>query len=410
MKLKGKNVVLGVTGGIAAYKACEIISQLKKLGASIDVIMTRSATEFVTPYTFQSLTGNSVIVNMFESPKYWDMEHISLAQKSDLILVAPATANLMGKVANGIADDMLSTTIMASDKPVVFAPAMNTKMHENPVVQKNLKTLEKLGYHFVDPKGGILACGDEGKGKLQDVEIIVEKVKEILTRNSEEPEKDLEGLTFLVTAGPTREIIDPVRFLSNHSTGKMGYEVARAAVNRGAKVILLSGPSTLEVPFGVELIRVETAVEMYDEAMRLYDEIDVLVKTAAVSDYRPKEIAKEKMKKGERNEEIELTLIRNPDILLELGKRKGANKIHVGFAAETHNVLEYGKDKLKRKNLDFLVANDVTEEGAGFAHDTNRVHYIHKNGEMTSSETLKKEVIAQEILDRIMIERKTKGI
>lgn len=405
--LQGKNVVLGVTGGIAAYKACEIISGLKKMGAGIDVIMTQSATEFITPYTFQSLTGNPVIVNMFESPKYWDMEHISLAQKSDILLIAPATANILGKVAAGIADDMLSTTIMASDKPVVFAPAMNTKMFENPVVQKNIATLMERGYHIIPPKGGILACGDEGQGKLQDVPVILEELQRIYQQESETPKKDLEGLRFLVTAGPTREVIDPVRFLSNHSTGKMGYEIAKAIVKRGGQVSLISGPSSLKKPEGVEFIPVETAEEMFEAVKKTYPKCDVLIKSAAVSDYRPKMQNSQKMKKEAKEEEIQLTLVRNPDILWEMGKMKEPGKIHVGFAAETEKVIEHGKEKIRKKNLDFIVANDVTEEGAGFAHDTNIVYFIDKDGKYTKTEKVEKSAIAHEIIDKVLKVKET---
>ncbi|NBG89135.1 bifunctional phosphopantothenoylcysteine decarboxylase/phosphopantothenate--cysteine ligase CoaBC [Isachenkonia alkalipeptolytica] len=407
--LKGKNVVLGVTGGIAAYKACEIISGLKKIGANIDVIMTRSATEFITPYTFQSLTGNAVVVNMFETPKYWDMEHISLAQKSDILLVAPATANLIGKVATGIADDMLSTTIMASDKPVVFAPAMNTKMFENPGVQENMKTLLKRGYHIIPPKGGMLACGDEGQGKLQEVSIILEELERIYDKELQRENKDLEGIKFLVTAGPTREIIDPVRFLSNHSTGKMGYEIAKAIIKRGGEVKLISGPSGLEAPEGADTVLVESAEEMFEAVQESYPWCDVLIKSAAVSDYRPKTREGQKVKKDSRKEEIQLTLVRNPDILFEMGKIKGPGKIHVGFAAETEKIKEHGEEKIQKKNLDFIVANDVTEEGAGFAHHTNIVHFIDKNGDHSKTEKVEKSAIAHEILDKVLLKKKSEN-
>ncbi len=400
--LQGKNVVLGVTGGIAAYKACEIISGLKKIGANIDVIMTRSATEFITPYTFQSLTGNPAIVNMFQSPKYWDMEHISLAQKSDILLVAPATANIIGKVAAGIADDMLSTTIMASNRPVVFAPAMNTKMYENPAVQQNIQTLIKRGYHIIPPKGGILACGDEGQGKLQEVSVILEELQKIYRQELQGERKDLAGIRFLVTAGPTREIIDPVRFLSNHSTGKMGYEIAEAIVARGGEVKLISGPSSLSAPKGADFLSVETAEEMFEAVKDAYPKADVLIKSAAVSDYRPKIREAQKVKKESREGEIQLTLVRNPDILLEMGKIKAPGKIHVGFAAETEKIIEHSKEKIQRKNLDFIVANDVTEEGAGFAHSTNIVYFIDQNGEYSKTEKVEKSAIAHEILDRVL--------
>jgi len=313
--LEGINVLLGVTGGIAIYKACDIVSGLKKVNANVDVIMTESATKMIRPGTFQALSQNAVITDTFETPRYWNIEHVSLAQKAHVLLVAPATANIIGKVANGIADDMLSTTIMASTAKVVFAPAMNTKMYENRIVQQNIKKLISLGYRFIEPASGRLACGDVGTGKLADVDKILEFVIDTV-----KPNRDFVGIKILVTAGPTRESIDPVRFISNHSTGKMGYSIADAASARGAEVILISGPTNLLPPVGVKLIKINTALEMYDMVMNNFKEQNVIIKSAAVADYRPETISARKIKK--RGDNLNLTLVRNPDILSELGKLK----------------------------------------------------------------------------------------
>jgi len=390
--LKDTNIVLGVTGGIAAYKACDIVSRLKKLSANVDVIMTKSAVEMVKPHTFQALSQNPVIIDTFITPRSWDIEHISLAQKADILLVAPATANIIGKVANGIADDMLSTTIMASTAVVIFAPAMNTKMYENKIVQQNIEKLTSLGYKFIEPASGRLACGDIGKGKLADIDEIIEFVI-----SKAKPNNDLKGKKVLITAGPTRESLDPVRFITNHSSGKMGYSLATAALERGAKVTLISGPTNLCPPKGVKLIKINTTLEMYDAVMNNYIEQNIIIKSAAVADYRPETVSTSKIKKTEGN--LTLKLVRNPDILKELGRLK-EDRVLVGFAAESDNVIENAKGKIKRKNLDFIVANDITEEGAGFGIDTNIVSIIDKSDKIEKIEKCSKIQIAHRILDK----------
>lgn len=390
--MKDINVLIGVTGGIAAYKACDIVSGLKKINANVDVIMTKSATKMVNPNTFQALSQNMVITDTFNTPRYWDIEHISLAQKAHILLIAPATANIIGKVANGIADDMLSTTIMASTAKVVFAPAMNTKMYENKIVQQNIKKLISLGYQFIEPASGRLACGDIGIGKLADINKIIEFIISIV-----KPNRDLKGMKILITAGPTRESIDPVRFISNHSTGKMGYSIAEAAFARGAEVTLISGPTNLRSPTGVRLIKINTTLEMYDAVMNNFKEQNIIIKSAAVADYRPETISTCKIKKSEGN--LNLTLVRNPDILNELGKIK-EDRILIGFAAESDNIIENAKDKVLRKNLDFIVANDILKEGAGFGTDTNIVTIIDKDNKIEKIEKSSKVDIAHRILDK----------
>lgn len=390
--LSNKSIVLGVSGGIAAYKACELTSRLKKLNANVDVIMTKSAAEFVTPLTFQSLSLNQVVTDMFDKPKYWEIEHISLAKKADIIVIAPATANVIGKLANGIADDMMTTTVMASKALKLIAPAMNTNMYENEVVQRNIQTLKQLGYEFIEPGEGRLACGDVGKGKMAEPEVIEARIKELLF-----PKRDLEGKTLLVTAGPTREALDPVRFITNHSTGKMGFSIAEKAAVRGAKVYLVAGPSNLSTPKGVERINIESALEMYDAVMKLADKADIIIKSAAVADYRPAEVSDEKIKKS--GGELVITLQKNPDILQELGKIKG-DKVLIGFAMETQNLIENAKAKVLKKNLDFIVANDLRIEGAGFAGDTNVVKIIDKNGNIEDVPLMRKSDLADIILDK----------
>ncbi len=390
--LKDINVLLGVTGGIAAYKACDIVSGLKKINANVDVIMTKSATELVSPNTFQALSKNAVITDIFNTPRYWNIEHISLAQKAHVLLVAPATANIIGKVANGIADDMLSTTIMASTAKVIFAPAMNEKMYENKIVQQNIEKLISLGYQFIEPESGRLACGDIGIGKLADTNEIIRFIV-----NTVKSDGDLKGKKILITAGPTREIIDPVRFISNYSTGKMGYSLAEAASARGAEVILISGPTNLRTPPGVKLIKINTALEMYDSVMDNFKEQNIIIKSASVSDYRPEAISEHKIKKNKGN--LNLTLVKNPDILYELGKIKG-DRMLIGFAAESDNIVKNAKDKMLGKNLDFIVANDITEEGAGFGTDTNIVTIVDIDGKIEKIEKSSKVDIAHRILDK----------
>ncbi|MDF2839645.1 MAG: phosphopantothenoylcysteine decarboxylase [Clostridia bacterium] len=387
-----KNIVLGVCGGIAAYKACELTSRLKKQSANVDVIMTKSAAEFVTSLTFQSLSLNQVVTDMFDKPKYWEIEHISLAKKADIIVIAPATANVIGKLANGIADDALTTTVMASKALKLIAPAMNTNMYENVIVQKNIELLKQLGYHFIEPGEGRLACGDIGKGKMAEPEAIEARIKELLLTN-----QDLQGKTVLVTAGPTREAIDPVRFITNHSTGKMGFAIAEKAAARGAKVYLVSGPSNLATPHGVDRFDVESAVNMYETVMKLKENADIIIKSAAVADYRPAEQSSEKIKKS--GDELIIKLQKNPDILQELGKNKG-NKVLIGFAMETQNLIENARAKVARKNLDFIVANDLRTEGAGFAGDTNVVKIIDKDGSIVEVPLLRKSELADIILDK----------
>jgi phosphopantothenoylcysteine decarboxylase/phosphopantothenate--cysteine ligase len=389
--LKGKKVVLGVTGGIAVYKAVEIVSRLVKLGADVQVVMTKHAAEFVTPLTFRSISSNPVVTHMFEEPKRWEIEHIGLSQWADVYLVAPATANIIGKVANGIGDDFLSTSLMATTAKVIFAPAMNTQMYLNKITQKNIESLKELGYLFLTPDSGRMACGDMGPGRLPSPESIVEYVTNLLCE-----ELPLKGVKYLVTAGPTREPIDPVRFLTNRSTGKMGYSIAEAARDLGADVTLISGPTNLEIPKGVNFIPVETAQEMYNEVIAHLDN-DIIIKTAAVSDYTPADYSDKKVKKSD--DDLSIKLKRNKDILFEVGKLK-KKQILVGFAAETNNVLEYAKGKIEKKNLDFIVANDVSKSGAGFGTNTNIVTIIDSDGTSENYDLMEKSEIAKIVVKK----------
>ncbi|WP_143314851.1 bifunctional phosphopantothenoylcysteine decarboxylase/phosphopantothenate--cysteine ligase CoaBC [Clostridium sp. HBUAS56017] len=394
---ENKCVVLGVTGGIAVYKALDIASSLRKKDIDVRVIMTKSATEFVAPLTFQAISQNLVTTDMFQEPKAWEIQHISLAQRADVFLVAPATANIIGKVANGIADDMLSTTIMATNAKVIFAPAMNTGMYNNRIVQGNIEKLKKLGYEFIEPDSGRLACGDVGKGKLPAPEIIVEKVMSELY-----DKKDLINKKVIVSAGPTRTDIDPVRFLTNRSTGKMGYEIAKEARDRGAEVILVSGPTNEKKPYGIDVIDVKTNEEMLNAIINHYDDADIVVKAAAVADYKAKEVSSQKIKKGDGD--LSLDFVRDNDILMLLGKKK-KNQILVGFAAESQNVIENAKGKLDRKNLDYIVANDITSKDTGFGSQDNRVSIISKNGDIATLEKMNKKEVARNLFDIIMEKR-----
>ena len=392
--LKDKTVVIGVSGGIAVYKTLDVVSRLRKLGVNVNVIMTKSATEFVTPLSFQSLSQNYVVCDMFEDPKTWDVEHISLAKRADVFLIAPATANVIGKIANGIADDMLTTTVMATKAKVLIAPAMNTNMYENPILQRNINTLKELGYNFVEPQSGRLACGDTGKGKLASPETIVDEVVKLLSKG-----QDLKGKSIIVTAGPTVESIDPMRYITNRSTGKMGYSIAKEAIERGADVTLITGPTNLTPPQNLKkLVKIESAKDMYEAVLANLDENDVVIKSAAVADYKPKNYSNKKIKKSDDDLVIELD--RNKDIAQEIGKIKN-NKILVGFAAETNDLIENASLKIKKKNLDFIVANDLTKEGAGFGVDTNIVKIIDKEGNITEYPKMKKEEVANIILDKI---------
>ena len=388
-----KCVVVGVSGGVAVYKALDVISRLRKKDVEVHVIMTKSATEFVTPLSFQSLSQNMVITDMFAEPKAWEIQHISLAKKADLMLIVPATANIIGKVANGIADDMLSTTIMATKAPVVFCPAMNTNMYENPIVQRNISLLKELGYEFIEPASGRLACGDEGKGKLQDTEIIAEETLRRLHST-----KDLLGKKVVVTAGPTMVPIDPVRILTNRSSGKMGYSIAEEARDRGAEVVLISGPTSLRKPNGIKVIDIKTNEDMFNAIKNEFEDADIVIKSAAVADYKAKNYRNEKIKKT--GDDLNLIFERDRDILKTLGDMK-ENQILVGFAAESSNLKENAKGKLERKNLDYIVANDISNQETGFASDENKVTIISKSGEEVSLEKMSKREVAKNIFDII---------
>jgi phosphopantothenoylcysteine decarboxylase/phosphopantothenate--cysteine ligase len=389
-----KNVVLGVAGSIAAFKAAEIAGLLVKKGYGVQVVMTAAAAEFITPLTMQSVSRHPVCMDMFNTSPRWEIEHISLAQGADLVLVAPATADLIGLVAAGTAGNLLTATIMATRAPVIFAPAMNTGMYENPVFQHRMGFLKRMGYIFIEPDEGRLACGASGKGRLPDPEKIVAFVDGIFTRRH-----DLQGRHVLVTAGPTREPLDPVRFLSNYSSGKMGYALAREAAARGAQVTLISGPSSLAPPEGVEAIAVETAREMFDAVKALFPAVDIVIKAAAVADFRPCRPAKEKIKKDGAG--LFLELERTEDILGYLGEQKG-KQILVGFAAETREAVKNAQKKLARKNLDLIVVNDLTEEGAGFEVDTNVATLLFRDGNVLKLNKMTKDELAGVILDEIV--------
>ena len=392
--LKNKHILLGVTGSIAAYKALEIISLLKKQGAEVKVIMTKSATEFVTPLSFSSLTNNPVAIQMFDTPITWDIEHISLAKWADIALVAPATANIIGKLASGIADDMLSTVLMATKAPIMIAPAMNTAMYDNPATQANISTLKERGIEFVEPASGVLACGDSGKGKLEVPETIVDCVI-----NKIGFEKDLKGIKLLVTAGATMESIDPVRYITNHSTGKMGFAIAKAARYRGADVTLIHGLVSVEKPLGVKCIQTKSASEMFEACKNFFPENDVLIKSAAVADFRPSEFNDNKIKKKEN---LSLELTKNVDILSELSKIKRDNQTVIGFCMETKDLIENAKQKLNSKKLDAIVANNLFDKNAGFASDSNTVTIIDNRGNMDTLPNMDKFLVANEILDKLI--------
>ncbi|WP_418223686.1 bifunctional phosphopantothenoylcysteine decarboxylase/phosphopantothenate--cysteine ligase CoaBC [Clostridium isatidis] len=395
-----KCVCVGVTGGIAAYKALEVVSKLKKHNIDVNVIMTNSATKFVRPLSFQSLSQNMVVTDMFAEPKAFEIQHISLAKKADIFLIVPATANIIGKIANGIADDMLSTTIMATKSKVIFAPAMNTNMFQNKIVQDNIKKLEGYGYKFIQPTSGRLACGDTGEGKLADVDTIVNKVLEEI--NNLDTNKDLMGKKVLISAGPTIAPIDPVRYLTNRSTGKMGYAIAEEAARRGAEVILVSGPTNLEKPNCVKVINVLTNEEMKNVLLDYFNDSDIVIKAAAVADYKIKNYSIEKIKKTE--EDLTLTFERDNDILKILGEKK-TNQILVGFAAESNNIVENAKRKIKDKNLDYIVANDITSADTGFGSDNNKVIIISKDGEEIYLDKMSKKEVASRIFDIILRKR-----
>ncbi|MEH7147626.1 bifunctional phosphopantothenoylcysteine decarboxylase/phosphopantothenate--cysteine ligase CoaBC [Priestia megaterium] len=395
--MKGKRILLCVSGGIAVYKAVALTSKLVQAGAEVKVMMTASAREFVTPLTFQALSRNPVYTDAFDEKDPSVIAHIDLADWPDLILVAPATANMIGKIANGLADDMISTTLLAATAPVWIAPAMNVHMYDHPAVKKNMSTLSSFGYSFVEPGEGYLACGYVGKGRLEEPETIVSLIGSYFSKVSD-TQKILEGINVLVTAGPTVERIDPVRFFTNRSTGKMGYALAEQAAKLGASVTLVTGPTNLEYPKGVQVVQIESAQQMLEAVMQRYHEADVVIKSAAVADYRPKHVFDQKMKK--QPGEAVLELERTTDILRTLGERK-EHQLLVGFAAETEQVDEYAQKKLASKNLDMIVANNVTTEGAGFGTDTNIVTLYKRSGESKELPILSKHDVAIEVLKEV---------
>jgi phosphopantothenoylcysteine decarboxylase/phosphopantothenate--cysteine ligase len=392
--LERKKIVLGVTGGIAAYKAAELVRALIKKGAEIKVIMTKSAKEFITPLTMQTLSQNQVYTDMFVPADKYQMAHITLAEFADAFVIAPATANIIGKIASGIGDDLLSTTIMAQEKPTLICPAMNDKMLANPIVQENIGKLKKLGYIVMESAEGELACKTKGRGRLPDVTDIVEEIETLLAV------KDFKGAKILITAGPTEEPLDPVRFITNLSSGKMGYALALEARRRGAEVTLISGPTNIPAPQVTKIIRVRTAKEMYKAVMDNYKKAAIIIKAAAVADYCPKVSSAEKIKKDKNT--LSLELKNNPDIIAEIGKNKGG-RILVGFAMETQNLLANARAKLKKKNMDLIVANNLREEGAGFRTDTNIITILDSTGKAESLEKMTKIEAAGAILDRVKI-------
>lgn len=396
--LQGKTIILGVTGSIAAYKSANLASMLVKQHAKVRVLMTKNAMNFIHPTTFESLTGNKCVVDTFDRNFSFDIKHISMAKEADLVLIAPASANIIGKLACGIADDMLTTTIMACTCPVLVAPAMNVHMYQNAIVQDNMRRLEKFGYRMIEPAVGRLACGDIGAGKMPEEKELLEQV--LLEAACP---KDLKGLNVLVTAGPTQEVMDPVRYLTNHSSGKMGYALARAAARRGANVTLVSGPVGLSCPASVKRFSVQSAQEMFDEVVKHAPGQDIIIKAAAVSDYRPKQVSEEKIKK--QDGDFTLELVRNPDILKYLGEHRGKGQFLCGFSMETQDMLENSRKKLQTKKIDMIAANNLKQDGAGFAGDTNILTLIMPEIER-SLECMSKDAAAMEILDEIQRQRK----
>lgn len=393
--LSGKKIVLGVTGGIAVYKAVDLVSRLRKAGAEVRVVMTKAATEFVTPLTFKEISSNAVAVSMWAENHEFNVEHIALADWADLIIIAPATANILAKAANGIADDLLSTVILAAKSPIIVCPAMNCQMYANPITQSNLKKLAEFGFVIMPPASGFLACGTSGIGRLPEPSEIISFVRHYLSKQN----GDLKGFKVLVTAAGTREPIDPVRYVGNRSSGKMGYAVAQAAADRGAEVVLVTGPSALTPPPDVEVVKVETTLEMMNVVLARYSEMDVVIKAAAVADYCPHDVAKQKIKKA-TDDSLTIVLDKNPDILKKLGELK-EKQFLVGFAAETQNLLANAAEKIKKKNLDMIVANDVTMADAGFNCDTNVVKFLFANGEVRNLEKMSKLEVAQELLNEV---------
>ena len=391
--MRGKHIIVAVSAGIAAYKAIEVVSRLRKKGAEVKVVMTQNATHIASPLTFGEISGHPVALDMFEQVHQWDVEHIALATWADAYVVVPATANVIGKIYAGIADDMLTTTIMATTAPKYLCPAMNTEMYNNPITQRNLEGLRSLGYHIMDPAEGWLACGITGVGRLPEPEAIVDWLEAKMCSTNE-----LEGTTILVTAGGTQESIDPVRYIGNRSSGKMGYAIAEQAARMGAKVILVSAPTSLPIPSGVDFISVDSAVSMQEAVEACYNDVNVVIMAAAVSDFRVLHKAEQKIKKMES---MTIELVKNPDILQGLGSKK-SHQILVGFAAETEHVIKYGQDKVAKKNLDMLVANDVSKSNAGFNVDTNEGYFLYPDKEPKEMPNMKKSDLARHILREVI--------
>jgi len=396
--LEGKHIVLGVTGSIAAYKIASLASMLKKQKADVTVIMTQNATNFINPITFETLTGNKCLVDTFDRSFQYSVEHVSLAKQTDVFMIAPASANVIAKAAHGLADDMLTTTLLACECPKMIAPAMNTRMYHNPIVQDNMKILENYGMEVITPATGYLACGDTGEGKMPEPELLLEYIIKAL-----QP-KDMAGVNVLVTAGPTREKIDPVRYISNHSTGKMGYAIARAAMMRGANVTLVTGKTDIVPPMGVHTVEIESAADMAQAVKQRAKEQDIIIKAAAVADYRPKNTADEKMKK--KDDDLTIELARTEDILGFLGAHKEEGQFLCGFSMETENMIENSRKKLEKKNLDLIVANNLKQQGAGFGTDTNIVTLLSKE-DTIQLPIMSKEEVADQLLSYIMEHRRS---
>ena len=398
--LQGKNILLGVTGGIAAYKAADLASKLIKLQANVDVIMTENATKFVTPLTFESITHTRCVTDTFDRGSYYEVEHIALADKADILVIAPATANCIAKLACGLADDMLTTTALACDCIKMIAPAMNTKMYDNPVTQRNIQTLRDLGYIIIEPGEGFLACGTVGKGRMEEPSVITETIVHEIAR-----EKDMSGVKVLVTAGPTMEAIDPVRYITNHSSGKMGYAIAKAAARRGAEVTLVTGKTSLEDPKYVNVVDITSADDMFKEVTKRATKQDIIIKAAAVADYTPVSMASDKIKKKDTEDEMSIPLKRTKDILKHLGENKKKGQILCGFSMETKDLLKNSRKKLEKKNLDMICANNLKDKGAGFGVDTNVLTFITKDGE-EALECMSKDSASDLLLSRLMEMRK----
>lgn len=399
--LKGKNILLAVTGSIAAYKIANLASMLKKLNCNVTVLMTRNATNFINPITFETLTGNKCLIDTFDRNFEYSVEHVSLAKKADVVLIAPATANIIGKIANGIADDMLTTTVMACTCKKIIAPAMNTNMFNNPVVQDNIQKLKHYDMEVITPDTGMLACGDLGEGKMPSEQVLLEYILKEVAH-----EKDMKGLNVLVTAGPTREKIDPVRFISNHSTGKMGYAIAKHCMLRGANVTLITGKTSNTFPPFVDVIEIDSAHDMFDAVKANYESQNIIIKAAAVADYCPQNSADEKIKK--KDGDLSIALKRTDDILMFIGENRKEGQFICGFSMETENMLENSKAKLEKKHVDMIVANNLKQTGAGFGTDTNIVTFITKN-DVVELEIMSKDEVSERLIDYIMMKMTTQS-